>query len=246
MTSHEINVVTYNIHKGVQGVGPLSRLKIHDLGQAMEHLSADLICLQEVRAFNHKLARRFEHWPSVTQAEFLAPDDYFYAYQTNAVTRHGEHGNALLSRWPLVSQSHHMISDHRFEQRGLLHVCVQLPNTQVHVIVVHLGLLHGSRLRQVGLLHRYIEAHIAPHDKVLVAGDFNDWGESVQRLMSAQGFVTHADRTPTFPSRLPLTQLDYVFARGMEVVSAQVPEGVKWRHLSDHLPLQVSLRWSEP
>ena len=46
------------------------------------------------------------------------------AYRTNAVTRDGEHGNALLSRWPLGDIGHHDVCDHRFEQRGLLHVPV--------------------------------------------------------------------------------------------------------------------------
>src|SRR5256885_3792383 len=45
---------------------------------------------------------------------------YEAVYRTNAYTRHGEHGNALLTRWPVVGHQHEDISDHRFEQRGLL------------------------------------------------------------------------------------------------------------------------------
>jgi endonuclease/exonuclease/phosphatase family metal-dependent hydrolase len=41
-------------------------------------------------------------------------------------TRHGEHGNALLSRWPVLTHQHEDMSDHRFEQRGLLHVEIQV------------------------------------------------------------------------------------------------------------------------
>ena len=47
-------------------------------------------------------------------------------YRTNATTRDGEHGNALLSRWPIGDIGHHDVSDHRFEQRGLLHVPVHV------------------------------------------------------------------------------------------------------------------------
>ena len=68
-------------------------------------------------------ARRFARtsfgWPGEGQAEFLAPDGYDVAYRTNAVTRHGEHGNALLSRWPIGDIRHHDVSDHRFEQRAV-------------------------------------------------------------------------------------------------------------------------------
>ena len=47
-----LRVATYNIHKGVQGVGPARRLEIHNLGHAVEQFDADIVCLQEVRAFN--------------------------------------------------------------------------------------------------------------------------------------------------------------------------------------------------
>ena len=40
-----LRVVTYNIHKGVQGMWPLRRLEIHNLQQAIADLQADVICL---------------------------------------------------------------------------------------------------------------------------------------------------------------------------------------------------------
>ena len=33
-----LKVATYNIHKGVQGLGPARRLEIHNLGLAIEQL----------------------------------------------------------------------------------------------------------------------------------------------------------------------------------------------------------------
>ena len=46
--SETLRVATYNIHKGVQGLGPARRLEIHNLGHAIEQLDADIVCLQEV------------------------------------------------------------------------------------------------------------------------------------------------------------------------------------------------------
>ena len=127
--ANRLRVATYNIHKGVRGLGPRKRLEIHNLGLGVEALDADLVFLQEVRLFHRREARRFERtwfgWPEQGQADFLAPEGYDVAYRTNAITRHGEHGNALLSRWPIGDVGHHDVSDHRFEQRGLLHVPVQ-------------------------------------------------------------------------------------------------------------------------
>ena len=157
-----LRVATYNIHKGVQGLGPARRLEIHNLGLAVEQLDADLVCLQEVRKLHRREQRYFHHWPELPQADFLAPEGYEAVYRTNAITKHGEHGNALLTRWPVVGHQHEDISDHRFEQRGLLHVQVQIQSRLVHAIVVHLGLIPGSRVRQVQRLQHFIEREVPP------------------------------------------------------------------------------------
>lgn len=233
-----VRVATYNIHKGVQGIGPQRRLEIHNLGHAIEQLDADIVCLQEVRKLNRNEAQHFTHWPELPQADFLAPEGYEAVYQTNAFTRHGEHGNAALSRWPVVAHQHEDISDHRFEQRGLLHVEVMLHGQAVHVLVVHLGLIRASRARQVAQLQRFIEREVPPAAPLLVAGDFNDWGTSVQRALETTNLsVFRGEQQATFPSRLPLVQLDYVFARGLTPLGVHVPRGRIWWRMSDHLPL---------
>ncbi|MCB2038086.1 MAG: endonuclease, partial [Ottowia sp.] len=58
-----LRVATYNIHKGVQGLGPARRLEIHNLALAVETLDADIVCLQEVRRLNHREAGYFTRWP---------------------------------------------------------------------------------------------------------------------------------------------------------------------------------------
>ncbi len=240
-------VATYNIHKGVQGLGPARRLEIHNLGHAIEQFDADVVCLQEVRAFNRLHARRFARWPDMGQADFLAPEGYTPVYRTNAITKHGEHGNALLSRWPVLEHSHENMSDHRFEQRGLLHTTLRVQERNVHVIVVHLGLLPASRVRQVKQLQRYIARDVPADMPVLVAGDFNDWGNTVKHMMSDFGFHAHTGATtPTYPSRLPLVQLDHVYARGVRPLKSYTPQGAIWARMSDHLPLLVEFAWDAP
>ena len=233
-----IRVATYNIHKGVQGVGPVRRLEIHNLGHAVEQFDADIVCLQEVRKMHRREARHFTHWPAVPQADYLAPEGYESVYRTNAVTREGEHGNALLSRWPVIADFHEDMSDHRFEQRGLLHVELQVHSRPVHVIVVHLGLIKASRVRQLEQLKRYIAREVPNDVATIVAGDFNDWGTLVQKSLSGMGMVTMEKvARPTFPSRLPIAQLDHIYVRGLKPVASQVPRGRIWSRMSDHLPL---------
>jgi endonuclease/exonuclease/phosphatase family metal-dependent hydrolase len=238
-TPHDtLRIATYNIHKGVQGLGPRRRLEIHNLGHAVEQLDADIVCLQEVRKGHRREQQYFTRWPDLPQAEFLAPEGYESVYRTNAVTRHGEHGNALLSRWPVVTHQHEDMSDHRFEQRGLLHVEVAVQGRAVHVIVVHLGLIPASRVRQVAQLRRYIEREVPQAAALVVAGDFNDWGTRSQHAMNAIGLKSSDTvRCPTYPSRLPVVQLDQIFARGLRPLNLQVPRGKIWGQMSDHLPL---------
>jgi endonuclease/exonuclease/phosphatase family metal-dependent hydrolase len=233
-----VRVATYNIHKGVQGVGPRRRLEIHNLGHAVEQLDADIVCLQEVRKVHRREQRHFAHWPDLPQAEFLAPEGYEVVYRTNAFTRHGEHGNALLSRWPVLSHQHEDISDHRFEQRGLLHVELLVHERVVHVLVVHLGLIRGSRARQVAQLQRFIEREVPADAPLLMAGDFNDWGGQTERALGDSHFRSFkGPRQATFPARMPLVQLDYVFARGLTPKAVHVPQGRNWWRMSDHLPM---------
>jgi endonuclease/exonuclease/phosphatase family metal-dependent hydrolase len=239
-----LRVATYNIHKGVQGLGPTKRLEIHNLVHAVEQLDADIVCLQEVRKVHRREEQYFTRWPDMPQADFLAPEGYEAVYRTNAFTRHGEHGNAMLSRWPVVSHQHEDMSDHRFEQRGLLHAEVVFEGHPVHVVVAHLGLIRASRVRQVAQLIRFIEREVPPEAALIVAGDFNDWGSLVTKAFSAIQLVAFSGgRQPTFPSRLPIVQLDYVYARGLTPVSLQVPRGKIWWRMSDHLPLIAEFAW---
>lgn len=246
-TLGRLRVATYNIHKGVRGVGPLKRLEIHNLGLGIEALDADMVFLQEVRLFNHREARAFARttfgWPEGGQAEFLAPEGYEVAYRTNAVTRDGEHGNALLSRWTIGDIGHHDVSDHRFEQRGLLHVPVVWHGLTVHTITAHFGLFQASRMRQAQRLAAYI-ADVVPGDApVVVAGDFNDWGEKLDEPMARCGLARARDVNArpssclTFPSRVPVFALDRFYTRGLACRSTFVPRGTAWARMSDHLPL---------
>jgi endonuclease/exonuclease/phosphatase family metal-dependent hydrolase len=249
-----LRVATYNIHKGVRGVGPRKRLEIHNLGLGIEALDADLVFLQEVRLHHSRDARQFDRtwfgWPDQGQAEFLAPEGYDVAYRSNAITRHGEHGNALLSRWPLGDIGHHDVSDHRFEQRGLLHVPVQWQGRSVHTVVAHLGLMHAGRVRQIQRLAEFIAAAVPADAPLIVAGDFNDWGEKLDAPMREVGLAralgegAHATRRATFPSRVPIFALDRMYTRALTCTSTFVPRGAAWARMSDHLPLVAEFEWS--
>ena len=88
-------------------------------------------------------AGRYHDWPGKPQHEFIADTVWQeVAYGRNAVYRHGHHGNAVLSRFPIIAQENEDISAHAFESRGLLHCEIKLGRAArrtLHCINVHLG-----------------------------------------------------------------------------------------------------------
>jgi len=233
-----LRVATYNIHKGVRGIGPTIRAEHKNLAQAIERFNADLIFLQEVRKqFHNKNIDTKLQLPE-PQADFLAPQGYISNYMTNAYTRKGQHGNALLSRWPVYEMTREDISNNRFEQRGLLHVKVLVNQLTLHCIVVHLSLMQTSRNWQQQKLIDLIRRNIPQSEPILIAGDFNDWNDKLLQPMQEGGFVTFCTPpAPTFPSFAPMLRLDRIYARGLTPLDAHVPQGKIWSRMSDHLPL---------
>jgi len=156
-----LRVATYNIHKGLS-VTPLldRRLTIHELREKLHLLGADIVFLQEVRGRHDRHARRYHNWPDAPQYEFLADTVWSdFAYGRNSVYDAGHHGNAILSRFPILAWDNQDISMRRFERRGLLHCEIGITrwNQRLHCVCVHLGLRGPERSRQLEKLRQRIE-----------------------------------------------------------------------------------------
>jgi endonuclease/exonuclease/phosphatase family metal-dependent hydrolase len=246
----ELRIATYNIHKGVTSFRGMPR--IHALKQALSSMEADIIFLQEVQGRHDRHAMRHAHlWPEEAQHEFLAGDSHHSAYGMNAVYDHGHHGNALLSKHPIQSSRNQDVSDHALEQRGILHCVLQTIKGEVHCYVVHLGLFGGGRRRQNQALIECVQASAGARGPVIIAGDFNDWGNRLgddlrRQLGVAEVFDSVADpalQMParTFPALIPWLRLDRIYVRGFAVQTAQVLHGAHWARLSDHAPIVATL-----
>ena len=185
LDTHVITVTTYNIHKAhsVMRGCHLSALK-----QGLHELNADIVCLQEVQDINTKRKLRSLESHGDSQVRALQGQDYPYiAYGANAVYHHGNHGNAILSKHPIQKWSNIDVSDHRLEQRGILHATVQHPQYgEIHVICAHFGLFKVSRIRQAQALIHHVREHVPMNVPLLVAGDFNDWNLHVHQLLSRE------------------------------------------------------------
>jgi endonuclease/exonuclease/phosphatase family metal-dependent hydrolase len=136
----------------------------------------------------------------------------------------------------------------------------------VHCYVVHLGLFEAGRRRQAQALIEAVNTSAPNGEPVIIAGDFNDWrntlsdelraalgvaevfdaldsGSAMRGLMrSLAGKEAPPRPARTFPAALPWFRLDRIYVRGFDVEAAEVLHGSLWAKLSDHAPIVASLK----
>ncbi len=250
-----LTIATFNIHKGLS---PLNRkLVIHDVRDKLHAFDADIVLLQEVQGAHAKHEKRFDGWPSLPQHEHLAHGRYRdIVYGANATHRQGDHGNAILSSYPIISWVNHDVSHHRFESRGHLLAKIDVPMLAqpLTCVCVHLGLFHRSRVLQIERLIEYLQEAAPGVTPLVVAGDFNDWrarhSRIGEKLADALGLsevfkTTDGRLARTFPAVLPMLTLDRIYVRGMKVDALHRlrgdARGKRWWRMSDHIGLAVTL-----
>lgn len=243
MPENQLTILTYNIHKGFSTGN--RRFVLHQIHAALLTVDADVLCLQEIQGEHNGHRQHINGWPDCEQVEFLAKNAWpHYAYGQNATYNAGHHGNALLSKFPLLRWENINVSSFRRASRSLLHAVMNTANgNPIHIICIHFGLFGVERQRQIATLCDRIDSHV-PHDAPLVvAGDFNDWrGVAEQRfsqhLALQEAFHTlHDRRARTFPSWLPFLPVDRIYYRGLRPLSCERLLHAPWPHLSDHVPM---------
>ena len=239
----ELSIATYNIHKGYSALN--RRFVLHELRESLHKLNADIVFLQEVCGGHERVISPH------SQHEFIAQDVWLHhVYGKNAVYDAGHHGNAVLSRFPILTATNNDVSAHRFEQRGVLHCQIQLSDhaEPVHCLCVHLGLFAKGRGIQYDVLANYIRRFVPETAPLIIAGDFNDWRNHAQYLFARQlglceVFEMHTGQVArSFPARFPLFKLDRIYVRGWSVTHSEVHASPPWNRISDHAALSATLR----
>lgn len=242
-----LRVLTVNTHKGFSSFN--RRFILHDLREAVREVGADIVFLQEVQGVHRGHARRFANYPQAPHYEFLADQIWGdFAYGRNAIYPHGDHGNAVLSKFPILSYENRDISIHGPERRGMLHCVVDLPTLgrKIHLFCVHLGLREGHRRQQLDLLAEMMRDEVPEDSTVIVAGDFNDWRRRANRILCDCGlqevFHTANGRSArSFPARFPMLQLDRIYVRNATGHRPITLDRHPWSRLSDHAPLAAEV-----
>ncbi|MDP2694928.1 MAG: endonuclease/exonuclease/phosphatase family protein [Gallionella sp.] len=242
-----LKIATYNIHKGFSHFN--RRVVLHELRDRLRELDADIVFLQEVQGEHTRHAERFHNYPGCAQHEFIAEEVWLHSvYGKNSVYEAGHHGNAILSRFPILKSLNMDVSAHRFESRGLLHCEIDLDGRRVHCLCAHFGLFAKGKRAQTAALIEYVRNGVPPDAPLIIAGDFNDWHNQMSRKMSGElgmhdVFHLHnGSPACSYPAALPLLRLDRIYVRGFTVSHCDVHVGGDWQRLSDHAALSAQLK----
>ncbi len=174
---------------------------------------------------------------NVNQAEKLAAD---LGMNTSYETKYGEksfnkllpivrkQGNAFMAARRVHGEKFH------YFDTGIKRLIIELEMKDYAIFLVHLSLKY--RHRHLQLRHLY-DLVVNTKKPVVVTGDFNTfWGENeIYLFMKAAGLRSaNTESLPTYPSRSPRKELDFVlYQDGIDVTGFEVPNV----RLSDHLPI---------
>lgn len=226
-----LRLATWNIRAGL---GTDLR---RDAGRVMDAIAAmrpDVLALQEA---DFRLGARPSALPraGLEAATGLVP----LPVGPNAVSI-GWHGNAILVRPGLRLAGLERLALPGLEPRGAVIADIEGGPGPLRVVAVHLGLMRGSRRRQLDMIREAVARH--PPRPTVVLGDFNEYSRRVGLGRLARAFHL-VPPVATFPSRRPALALDRMAhshdlaLRPLPVARAPGPQP------SDHLPLLAEMSW---
>ncbi len=238
----KIKILTYNVHKLFDITG--RKYFLSTLKEILSEMDLDMVFLQEIPGFLHqKVQEDFDSDPLEHLADTLWEH---FVYGKNAITSAGDHGNAILSKFPFLKSENHNISNHPLEQRGFLYGVTRINGVELAVGCTHLDLTAVGRRRQIAKIGNVLKDADHKDLPFIFCGDFNDWNGQTSKLVKKMGFEGAPGLTfPTYPSFLPLLSLDRVFFRNIQCSKLEVLSGDQWKKLSDHLPMYAEFMLDE-
>ena len=221
-----------SMHVPIPGAGYVlgNQAVLPEITQFIKSVDPDVVGLIEVDTGSIRSR-------NVNQAESIAAN---LGMNTSYETKYGDksfnqilpivrkQGNAFMAAPRVHGERFH------YFDTGIKRLIIELEMDDFAIFLVHLSLKYRHRHLQLRRLYDLIEETEKP---VIVAGDFNTfWGENeIYLFMKAAGLTSaNVDNRPTYPSRAPRKELDFIlYQEGIRVANFEVPD-VRY---SDHLPL---------
>ncbi len=238
----EIRVMTFNIH---HGMGMDKQVNLSRIAEVIDICNADIIGLNEVDRYFSKRSLYED------QANWLANQLKMEHAFSPAISKSSkpliekrQYGNALLSRFPIISRKSHRINEISgiIEGRSLLDVTIQIDKQPVQIYVTHLSLNPFLHKKQTDFI---VNDHQKVSNPVILMGDLNMRPGSKVWKKLAKDFqdtwhVKGNSVGSTYPSLRPRARLDYIFAsHDFRIIDAKVI--TKIPHASDHLPVTATI-----
>lgn len=228
-SGNRLRIASYNIRKSVGLDRRRDPMRILGI---IKELDADIVVLQEV---DERLGRR----PTTLEREKI--EEHTGLIATNVAVNDvslGWHGNAVLVRKDMAVRQIKRIPLPGLEPRGAVNVEVEVSNTQVSIIGVHLGLLRTYRRRQLTEIHAQIPKQDLAHS--LIIGDFNEWSPTKGLDVLEEDFQI-VSPGKTFHTAQPVAALDRLaLGKSLQLHDAGIKETGDSKIASDHLPI-----WAE-
>lgn len=226
-----VTVMTFNTQHCLNYI--TREIEFDIFAETIRNCGADIIGLNEMR----DLGPNPEY---AAQAKELADRLGYHYYFAKAIDFDGKnpYGNALLSRFPILSAETILIPDPEektysgyYETRCLLKAKIDIAGG-LNIIVTHFGLNPDEQVNAVKTAVAYLEAK-----KCVLMGDFNlNPQERILKPIQERLHDTadlFAEELLSFPSDNPDRKIDYIFAtRDLNILSADIPAIVA----SDHRP----------
>lgn len=242
-----IRVLVYNIHAGTDATGEPNLERVSELVLLLE---ADIVLLQEVD-------RETERSGEVDQlAELEHLTGFHGAFGRTLDYQGGEYGIAMLSRWPIRSDTLIPLpvdvaqerAGGSYEPRGALRAEVAAPAGSIGVLNTHLAAFSQDHYRrqEMATVRREADRLRDDYGVAVVGGDFNAEPDSeVIRTMLDAGWIDgwgacgESGAGLTYPADRPERRIDYLFlSPDLTCDSARVLS----TGASDHRPLLVRVR----
>lgn len=209
------------------------RIDFDLIANTIKNCGADIIGLQEIRGEGTR-----EDY--VDQIKILSEKTGFYYYFAEATKVEGTnpYGNAILSKYPIISAKTIAIPDPEikkykdgYETRCILKVKIDVFGG-LNVLVSHFGL---NKDEQKNAVNTVLES--LPDEKCVLMGDFNMKPRNrILKPVKEKLFDTAEKFTRkklSYPSDKPKVKIDYIFtSKDLCVKSADIPEIIS----SDHRP----------
>jgi len=226
-----LKVITYNIKLSKKTDKAVHLLADHD-----ELYGADIICLQEMDLAGVKLIANGLRYNYIYYPAILHPRSA------------KDFGNAILSKWPIIS-------DHKIIlpkvgsgrlQRIAVYAMIAVGHIRLAVICIHMKIFSKRADRRIPIDH--IIKSIDPSVKYcIIAGDFNTFSKASYKaifepLKEARFKLVTASVGSTYKYWYLLNKkasLDHIFIKGMNIVNAGK---VINRKPSDHIPIWGELK----